>query len=114
MREKRETRPPDDKREGSEEVDVSKLGFEQLKEAGELAEKSFQRTDNGFMKAKGFDITIGEHRGVYKVSPGSDERFDTWALNHRDSIVYTGSPDKEAKMDAVQEVLKELGYRIVE
>lgn len=108
--------------ERPETVGFDKLSFAELSqtlhEVQELAAKTFTQTENGFRNTNGDGIAIGNDNGIFKVvsfSPALKD-FNSWAArtSSEESIVKKGSPDREAMMTALRQLLLELGNRVIE
>lgn len=101
-----------------ENLDFRNLTFEQLKstlyEIAELAKKTFKQTENGFENINEKGIWIQKTDKGYGVSQCLIPEFGSFILGSSDSILYEGSPDKEKMMRAIEKMIKELGFRIIE
>ena len=104
-----------------EDLDISKLNFEQLQEARELGEKSFQRTEKGFMMVDGKELFFKEMGGdTYALmNAESVDGLPVYMVNNDSSILNVSRNEgmkKEVLTEELERVLvsEEFGYRIIE
>lgn len=109
---------PDIQIENSKEIDPNNFSFRQLKEAYELAPTTFTQIEDGFISASGDEIIIGKPGNNFKLKrfPGTnrqDLHREILSESH-DSILRTGSPNKEEMINAIKNLLEKTGNRIIE
>lgn len=112
-----ENRP--DIKEDSREIDLEKLSFAKLevllKEASELAKKTFREKENGFENAVGNKIIIEEREGKYKIVEFSRELTQIRKLaSEHDELFRNGSEDREQVMQKMREIIIDSDSRIIE
>lgn len=109
MNRTRKEKPP-------EVFDPHQLTFAQLKEAHNLARISYKLTDSGIRNIEGGGATIVMRKGLWRVSTTDYDipKFSFYMATHAGSILENGSPDKTAMLNALREMMEELGYRIIE
>lgn len=107
---------------GSEKIDFQKMKFEHLeqalKEVRELAATSFKQSGDEFYNAEGHGMSVSERNGVWRIAGinRSLRRVHEYVGGgHRGNPILTqGSSNKEEVIQAVREMLEELGNRIIE
>ena len=102
-----------------EDVDISKLSFEQLQEARELGKKSLQRTERGFMMIDGKELYFEDMHGYVLMDPSSVDGLERYMATNDDSILNDSKNkgmDKEVVMQELERVLlsDKFKYRIIE
>ncbi len=103
-----------------EDVDISKLNFEQLKEARELGEKSLQRTERGFMMVNGTELFLKETGGDAHtlMNESAVDKLPAYIANNDDSILNDSKNegmDREVIIQELEKVLtEEFGYIVIE
>ena len=107
--------------DGVENIDISKLNFEQLREARELGEKSLQRTRGGFMTVGGKELFFkklgGDTHGLMNES--YVDGLEAYIATHNDSVLNdfkNKGIKEEILIQELEEVLtsEEFGYIVIE
>lgn len=105
---------------GEEKMDFQKMNFEQLegalREARELAARTFKQYGDEFRNAEGHGMFVGEKRGVYRICGinHSLRKVHEFVAGYRDPMLAQGSSNREEVIRATREMLEKLGYRIIE
>ena len=106
-----------EKREGD---DLLSLSFEELKrlskDVSELAKISFEEIENGFRNVNGDAITIWEENDRFEIGSISDSLrdFHKYILDADSAVLNKGSNNKEELMQAIRDMIRKFGNRIVE
>lgn len=100
--------------------DFSGLNFVQLekvfRDISELAKKTWTREGDRFKNANGDGVSAEYRSGVYRPIFLS-EKFPEFArhlMQNPQSILAEGSSDKEAVLQAIQEMIEVYGNRVIE
>jgi len=102
-----------------DDLDLEALSFDQLRDVygkvGNLAEKSFRREGDCFRNMNGTMVVgIQFSRGKYIISTLFGDAFHNYVTFSDNSVLRSGSLDKEEMILAVEEMIKNLGNRLME